>query len=99
MPIRNVQENQVGLKFIGTHQLLVYVDYMNLVGLNIVTIMKNTHSLTDGIIIDVDTVVGPEVLAEKTKCMWLSCNQNENMAQFKLFRNDCNKSKLDFGGN
>jgi hypothetical protein len=30
--IRKVQENQVGLKLNGTHQLLVYADAMNLVG-------------------------------------------------------------------
>jgi hypothetical protein len=37
--IRNVQENQVGLKLNGTHQLLVYVD-MNLLGDNIDPIKK-----------------------------------------------------------
>jgi hypothetical protein len=33
--IRNVQENQVGLKLKGTHQLLVYADDANLLGDNI----------------------------------------------------------------
>jgi hypothetical protein len=28
--IKNVQKNQVGLKLIGTHQLLAYVDNVNL---------------------------------------------------------------------
>jgi hypothetical protein len=32
--IRKVQENQVGLKFNGTHQLLVYADDVNLLGDN-----------------------------------------------------------------
>jgi hypothetical protein len=39
-----VQENQVGLKLNGTHQLLAYADYMNLLGDNIYTIYKNTET-------------------------------------------------------
>jgi hypothetical protein len=36
--IRKVQENQVGLKLNGTHQLLAYADEVNLLGDNIDTI-------------------------------------------------------------
>jgi hypothetical protein len=36
--IMDVQENQVELKFNGTHQLLVYADDVNLLGDNINTI-------------------------------------------------------------
>jgi hypothetical protein len=40
--IKKAQENQVGLKLNGTHQLLVYADDMILLGDNIDTIKKST---------------------------------------------------------
>jgi hypothetical protein len=45
--IRKVQENQVGLKLNGTHQLLAYADDVNLLGDNLDTIKKNTKTLID----------------------------------------------------
>jgi hypothetical protein len=42
--IRKDQENQVGLKLNKSHQLLVYIGYVNLLGNNINTI-KKTHKL------------------------------------------------------
>jgi hypothetical protein len=45
--IRKVQENHVGLKLNGTHQLLAYADDLNLLGDNIDTIKKNTETLID----------------------------------------------------
>jgi hypothetical protein len=41
--IRKVQENQVGLKLKGTHQLLAYADDMDLLG-DKETIKKNTET-------------------------------------------------------
>jgi hypothetical protein len=41
--IRKVQENQMGLKLSGTHQLLVYANNVNLLEGNIDTINKNTE--------------------------------------------------------
>jgi hypothetical protein len=90
--IRKVQENQVGLKLNGTHQLLLYADDVNLLGDNIDTTIKNTE-----ILIDAGKEVGLEVYVEKTKYMLVSRDQNagkneeikignrsfENVSQFK----------------
>jgi hypothetical protein len=42
-----VQENQMGLKLNGAHQLLAYGDDVNLLGDNIDTIKKNTETFID----------------------------------------------------
>jgi hypothetical protein len=62
-----VQENQVGLKLNGTHQLLAYPDDVNLPGDNTDTIKKNTETLTDA-----SKEVGLEINTEKTKYLLLS---------------------------
>jgi hypothetical protein len=69
--IRKVQENQVGLKLNGTHQLLAYADDVNLLGHNMDTIKKNTENLTDA-----SKGVGLEINVERTKYMLLSRHQN-----------------------
>jgi sorting nexin-29 len=90
--IRKVQENQVGLKLNGTHQLLAYADDVNLLGDNIYTMNRNTETL-----IYASKEVDLEVNVEKTKCMLMSRDQNasqnreikignrsfENVSQFK----------------
>jgi hypothetical protein len=92
--IREVQENQVGLKLNGTHQLLAYADDVNLLGDNIDTLNKNTE-----ILIDASKEVGLEVYVEKTMYMLVSRDQNagqnweikirsrsfENVSQYKYF--------------
>jgi hypothetical protein len=65
-----VQENQVELKLIGMHQLLVYAYVVNLLGNDIDTINKNTETL-----IDANKEGSLEVNAEKTKYMLLSHHQ------------------------
>jgi hypothetical protein len=45
--IRKIQENRLGLKLNGTHQILAYAHDVNLLGDNINTIKKNTESLID----------------------------------------------------
>jgi hypothetical protein len=59
------------LKLNGTHQLLVYADYVNILGGSIHTIRKNTDAL---LIASKET--GSEVNAEKTKYMVKSQDQN-----------------------
>jgi hypothetical protein len=90
--VKKVQENQVGLKLNGTHQLLAYADDVNLLGDNVDTIKNNTETL-----IDASKEVGLEINVEKTKYRSLSRHQNlgqnqdiklanrlyENVSQFK----------------
>jgi hypothetical protein len=74
--IRKAQENQMGLKLSGTHQLLVYADDVNLSGDNIETIKKNTETR-----IGASKEVGLEVNAEKAKYLLLSRHQNAGKNQ------------------
>jgi hypothetical protein len=69
--IRRVQANQEGLKLNGTHELLVYADYVNILGGSIHTIRKNTEAL-----VIASKEIGLEVNAEKTKYMVMSQDQN-----------------------
>jgi hypothetical protein len=95
-----VQENQVGLKLNGTHQLLAYTDDVNLLGDNIDTIEKNTATL-----IDANKEVGLEINVGKTKYMFPSRHQNAGPNQDKkcvtvqIFGDDSNKSIFDSGEN
>jgi hypothetical protein len=58
--IRKVQKNQMGLKLNGTHQLLVYADYVSLLGDNRDTMKKNRET-----VIDASKEVGLEVNTQK----------------------------------
>jgi hypothetical protein len=69
--ITKVQENRVGLKLNGTHQLLAYANDVNLLGDKIDTIKKNTETL-----IDAGKEVGLEINVEKTKYMLLTRHQS-----------------------
>jgi hypothetical protein len=57
--ITRVQPNQEGMKLNGTHQLLVYADYVNILGRSIHAIKKNTEALVVAI-----KEIGLEVNAE-----------------------------------
>jgi hypothetical protein len=67
-----VQENQVGLKLNGTHQLLAYADDVNLQGNNVDTIEKGAETLSHS-----SKAASLEVTAEKTKYMLLVRHQNK----------------------
>jgi len=65
--IRSVHVNQECLKLNGTHQLLVYIDYVNILDGGLQTIQKNTDAL---VVACKET--GPDVDADKIKYMVMS---------------------------
>ena len=69
--IRRVQVNQDGLKLNGTHQLLSYADYVNILGGSVDTVQKNAEAL-----VAATKEIGLEVNAHKTKYMTVSRDQN-----------------------
>ena len=69
--IRRVRVNQDRLKLNGTHQLLVYADYVNILGGSVHTVKENAEAL-----IVASKEIGLEVNADKTKYMVMSRDQN-----------------------
>ena len=61
---RRVQVNQNGLKLNGTHQLLVYADYVNILGGSIHTIKENAQ-----VLVLASKEIGLKVNPDKTKSM------------------------------
>jgi hypothetical protein len=60
--VRRVQVNQDGLKLNGTHQLMVYVDDVNMLGGRVHTVKENGEAL---IVASIE--IGLEVNVDKTK--------------------------------
>ena len=69
--IRGVQVNQDGLKLNVTHQLLAYVDDVNILRGSIHTLKENAEAL-----VAATREIGLEVNADKTKYMVMSRDQN-----------------------
>ncbi|KAJ4431125.1 hypothetical protein ANN_19720 [Periplaneta americana] len=69
--IRKVQDNRQGLELDGLHQLLVYVDDVNMLGENPQTIRENAD-----ILVEASKAIRLEVNPEKTKYMIMSRDQN-----------------------
>ena len=106
--IKRVQVNQDGLKLNGTHQLLAYADYVNILGGSAHTVKENAEDL-----VAATKEIGLEVNADKTTYMTVSRDQNagrihsmkmdnspvERMEEFKIFGNNSNKSKFYSGRN
>ena len=59
--IRRVQENRIGLELNGKHQLLIYVDDVNMLGENLQTVRENAE-----IYIKASKDIGLEVNSENT---------------------------------
>jgi hypothetical protein len=89
--IREVQEKETGLELNGTHHLLIYADYVNLLGDSVNAIEENSETLSEA-----SRNIGLEINAEETKYMIMfhpksGQNQNirianesfENVAKFK----------------
>jgi hypothetical protein len=89
--IRKVQENKVGQKLYGTHQILVYADDVNLLRDNTNAIKKNTEALNDAC-----KEGGLEVNSEKCKYIILmSRHQNAGANHNNIFQNVANLNIWD----
>ena len=106
--IRKFQISQDGSKLSGTHQLLVYADDVSVLGGSVHTVKKNAEAL---VVASKET--GIEVNANKTKCMFMSRDQDlrlshniktdirsfDTVERIKIFGNKRNEAKFSSGRN
>ena len=69
--IKRVQVTQDGLKLNGTQQLQAYADNVNILGGSALTVKENAETLLVTI-----KEIGLEVIADKTKYMFMSRDRN-----------------------
>ena len=71
VPLRNVQANQKGLILNSAYQLLLCAGDVNFLGGNVHNVKRNAEAE-----LVTSKKVFLEVNAEKTKCTYVSCEQN-----------------------
>jgi hypothetical protein len=86
--IGKVQANQEGLKLNGKYQLLVYANYINILGESVHIINKNTEAL-----LIASKEIGLEVNSEKTKYMVMTGQQNAGQSHNISIDNKCLKRR------
>jgi len=74
--IRTVKVNRDGLKLNGTHQCMVYADYVNILGRSVHTVKETAEAL-----LVASKEIGLEVNVDKTKYMVRSRDQNAGQNQ------------------
>jgi hypothetical protein len=89
------KENEISLELDGTHQLLVYVDDVNLLGDSVNTIKENLETF-----LEVSRDIGLEINAEKTKYMIMSRHPTSGQNQNKRIPNESfeNVAKFTYFG-
>jgi hypothetical protein len=76
----------------GAHQLLIYADNVNILSVNTNTIKRSTQAL-----LEASKLVGLEVNAEKTTCMFMPRHQNSSHQNHKLLKtNESFRSVANF---
>ena len=76
--------NQDGLKLNGTHQVLAYADDVNILGGSVHTVKENAEAL-----VVATKEIGLEVIADKTKYMIMSRDQNAGRSHGMKTDNSC----------